>query len=560
MTSAGKVTGSYLVGKALKLEGVRNVFTLAGDHILPILDTLYDMDFNFVDTRHEQAAAHMADAWGRITGQPGVCMYTTPGFANAIPGLAHALHSESPVISISGSAELAQLGRGAMQEIEQVAMAAPVTKESLMVHDARRIPDYIARAVRSAFSGRRGPVHLTIPMDVQEQEVSEEEVTFYRPEEYRAEAPTQTSSELVGQAIQLLRQAQRPLIIAGGPAAYPNSGAVLTSFIEATNLPLLTEELARGLVSDDHPNCFGFFERGLNRAARLLGEADVVMLLGKKQDYSIAYTHPPAIAKDAQMIQVDPSAAEIARNRGVAVGIVGDIQSVVEQLAAEAEKYNWPRLPWLDRLQAELDAQAEWLDTMAVPQTPMHATYVHKAVQRFLGPDDFLIFDGGDFCHFGRMVHPARHPRRWFYIPTLGMLGSALPTALAAKLANPGSRVVCFSGDGAFGFQAMEFDTAVRHNLPVVVVLGNDAAWGIDRQIQLGLYGRPVATDLLPTRYDRVVEGLGGHGEYVESPEELVPGLERAFTSGRPALINVVVERAISPRAEAAIARRTAGS
>ncbi len=559
MTGSNKITGSHLIGKALKLEGVRNIFTLAGDHILPVMDVMYDMDFNFVDTRHEQAAVHMADAWGRITGQAGVCMYTTPGFANAVPGLAHALHSESPVISISGSANLSQLGRGAMQEIEQVAMAAPVTKGSWMVHDARRIPDYIARAVRTAFSGRRGPVHLTIPMDVQEQEVNEEDVSFYQPEEYRSDNPAGASPELVKRAIEMLHQAQRPLVLAGAPAAYTDSGETLQNFIETTNLPLLTEDQARGLVSDDHPNCFGFFERGLNRAAGLLAEADVVVLLGRKQDFSIGFCLPPAVAAEAKLIQVDPAAAEIGRNRGVSVGIVGDVQGVVRQLTEEAAKYSWPRLPWLDRLQGERDAQAEWLDTLATADTPMHAMYVHKTVEKLLGPNDFLVFDGGDYCHFGRAHHGARHGRRWLYIPTLGMLGSSLPTAMAAKLAYPDAKVINFSGDGAFGFQGMEFDTAVRHNLPIVTILGNDSAWGIDRQIQLGVYGRAIATDLLQTRYDLVAEGLGGHGEFVERPEDLEPALKRAFAAGKPSLVNVVVQRAISPRAEAAVARRKAG-
>jgi acetolactate synthase I/II/III large subunit len=190
----------------------------------------------------------------------------------------------------------------------------------------------------------------------------------------------------------------------------------------------------------------------------------------------------------------------------------------------------------------------------------MHAMYVHKTLGNMLRPDDCLVFDGGDFCHFGRAYLPSRQPRRWWYVPTLGMLGSALPTAIAAKLAYPDSRVVMLTGDGAFGFNAMEFDTAVRHNLPVVGILGNDSAWGIDRQIQLGLYGRPVATDLLQSRYEMVAQGLGGHGEYVERPEDLAPALERAFASGKPALVNVAVQRAISPRAEAAIARRKANA
>jgi acetolactate synthase I/II/III large subunit len=560
MSASGKMTGSHLIGKALQLEGVRNIFTLAGDHILPLLDVMADMDFRFVDTRHEQAAVHMADAWGRLTGQPGVSMYTTPGFANALPGLAHALHSESPVISISGSADLSELGRGAMQEIDQISAATPFTKGAWMVHDARRIPDFIARAVRTAYAGRRGPVHLTIPIDVQEQEVAEDEVTFFPPNEYRAEEQTFASPKLIEQAVALLHQAQRPFVIAGGPASYARSGEVLQRFIELTQLPLFTEDVARGLVSDDHPLCLGFFERGLNRAARLLREADVVVMLGRKQDYTIGYAQPPVIAANARIIQIDPSPAEIGRNRGVTVGIVGDIAAVVEQMTQEAHKKTWKPLAWVKQLQAEQETHAAWLDGLAKPEKPMHAMYVHKTLGSMLRPDDCLVFDGGDFCHFARAFLPARQPRRWWYVPTLGMLGSSLPTAIAAKLAYPNSRVVMLTGDGAFGFNAMEFDTAVRHNLPVVTILGNDSAWGIDRQIQLGLYGRPVATDLLQSHYEMVVQGLGGHGEYVERPEDLAPALERAFASGKPALVNVAVQRAISPRAEAAIARRQAKS
>ena len=553
-----RVTGSHLISKALKLEGVSNIFTLAGDHVLPVLDVMADGDFRFIDTRHEQAAVHMADAWGRITGQLGVCMYTTPGFANAVPGLANAMHSESPLLSIAGCADLSELGRGAMQEIDQVGMAAPTAKESLMVYDARRIPDTIARAVRLAYSGRRGPVHLTIPTDVQEQEVDEEEVAFFNPDEYRAGDAILAPAELVRQAVELLRQAQRPFVIAGEAAGYTQDGQALQRFAETTRAPVLTEGQARGLVPDDHPYGFGFFERGLNRAASKLREADVVVLLGRKQDYTIGFCRPPNVAADAKIIQIDPAAAEIGRNRGVAVGIVGDVTSVLEQLTAEASRYSWQDLPWLEELRASRAAQAEWAEGLAAPDTPMHGMFVHKTLESLLRPDDFLSFDGGDFCHFGRALLPAQMPKRWSYVSSLGMLGSSLPSALAAQVAYPESRVINLTGDGAFGFNGMEFDTAVRHGLNVVTIMGNDAAWGIDRQIQLGLYGRPVATDLLQTRYDLVVQGLGGHGELVERPEELKPAQERAFAANKPALVNVAVQRAISPRAEAAIARRQA--
>ena len=300
MTDRATLTGSHLIARALKLEGVENVFTLAGDHILPALDVMADEGFRFYDTRHEQAAVHMADAWGRITGGPGVAMYTTPGFANAIPGLSNATHSESPLLSISGCAESLELGRGAMQEIDQIGMAAPTTKGAWMVPDARRIPDMIAHALRVAYSGRRGPVHLTIPVDVQQQTVYEDEVSYYAPSEYRGAPPPTADSAQARRIVELLRAAERPLIIAGSPAAYAETGEVLQRFIETTKLPLMTEGDARGLVSDDHPYCFGFYDSGLNRAARLIREADLVMLLGRKQDLIVGYAQPPQIAAERQ--------------------------------------------------------------------------------------------------------------------------------------------------------------------------------------------------------------------------------------------------------------------
>jgi acetolactate synthase-1/2/3 large subunit len=553
-----RLTGSHLICKALKLEGIKNIFGLAGDHILPVLDVMADQDFRIIDTRHEQAAVHMADAWSRITEQPGVCMYTTPGFANAIPGLTNAMHTEGPVISIAGCADTHDLGRGAQQEIDQIGMAAPICKGSFIVHDVRRIPEFIARAIRLAFSGRRGPVHLTIPIDIQEQSVDEDAVVFTDPSAYRARSPALADPEEISRAVALLRSAQRPLIVAGGAAGYSLSGKALQDLVETTRLPIVTEEQSRGLISDEHPYAFGYFERGLNRAAAKVRDADVIVLLGRKQDFIIGFCRPPHVAANARIIQVDPSPLEIGRNRGVDVGLVGDVTAIVEQISKEAAKYPWPELPWLDELRAARSAQAEWAEDLARAEAPMHALFVHKTLRSILRPDDCLVFDGGDFCHFGRSFLPALKPKRWFNVSSLGMLGSSLPTALAAKIAYPNERIFMLTGDGAFGFNAMEFDTAVRHRLNIVALLGNDSAWGIDRQIQLGLYGRAVATDLRQTRYDDVVNGLGGYGEFVARPEELVPALDRALKCGRPALLNVAVARAISPRAEAAIGRRKA--
>jgi acetolactate synthase I/II/III large subunit len=355
-----RVTGSHLICRALKLEGVKTIFGLAGDHILPVLDVMADQDFRIIDTRHEQAAVHMADAWSRVTEQPGVCMYTTPGFANAIPGLTNAMHTEGPVLSIAGCGDTHDLGRGAQQEIDQVGMAAPMCKGSFMVHDVRRIPEFIARALRLAFSGRRGPVHLTIPIDVQEQSVEENDVVFTQPAAYRAKETILADPELVRRAIALLRQAQKPLVVAGSAAGYTLDGSALTRFVETARLPIVTEEQSRGLISDDHPYAFGYFERGLNRAAGKLRDADAVLLLGRKQDFVIGFCRPPHVAANAKIIQIDPSPLEIGRSRGVDVGMVGDVTSVLEQMTKEAQNHQWKDLPWLDELRAVRAAQAQW--------------------------------------------------------------------------------------------------------------------------------------------------------------------------------------------------------
>ena len=555
MVRGDTITGSQVLGKALILEGIGTIFTLAGDHVLPAMDAMSDMGMRFIDTRHEQAAVHMADAWGRITGQPGVAMYTTPGFANAIPGLSNALSTQSPLLSISGSAPLSELGRGAGQEIDQIGMAQPTTKGAWMVNDARRLPQMVAEALRIAYIGRRGPVHLTVPLDVQQQEVLADEVRFYDPKSYRNLDLNPSSDDSISEAVALLKTAEKPLIIAGSAAGYSNCGDALKNFIETTRIPLMTEGDARGIVSDKHPYCCGFFDTGLNWATKLLKHADVIVLLGRSQDVIVGYALPPVVSNDVKIIQIDPAPALIGRNKGVSVGVVGDIEIVLDQLNKEVRKYKWKGSGWIGQLQNERQAQNESLVLLGNADTPMHAMTLYKNVQDILRDDDILVFDGGDFCHFGKAFLPATNPKTWWYLPPLGMLGIGMPTAIALKLAYPEKRVIHFTGDGAFGFNAMEFDTAVRHNLPILVVMGNDGSWGIDRHIQLGVFGKTVATDLLRSRYEQLVIGLGGHGDYVDKLEHLSASLDRAFKAKLPALLNVQIKGAVSPRGQHAIER-----
>lgn len=546
-------TGSHLVSLSLKAAGVKNIFTLAGDHVLPILDVLSEDQFDIYDTRHEQAATHMADAYGRITGQLGVAIYTTPGFANAIPGLANAIHSESPLLSISGCAELSELGRGAMQEIDQIGMANPITKGSWMITDPKRIPDMISHAIRVAFTGRRGPVHITIPVDIQQMEISPEDVSPDVNAEFDDRMPG--TPDQIQNIVKLMQCSKSPLIILGSGASYSNTGQAFQELIDITKFPLMTEGDSRGLVADSHPYNFGFFDLGLNKTSRMIRDADLVILMGRKQDLIIGYAMEPTIKRNTKVIQIDPDGTTIGRNRRVDIGIVGNVANITKQITQEAKKYEWEELEWNACLENERDSQREELEELSESGSPMHASYVHSTINRYLSDEDILVFDGGDFCHFGRAFYQANASKSWLYLPPSGMLGQAIPTALAAKIAHKEKRVIAFTGDGAFGFNGMEFDTAVRHKIPIVTIMGNDSAWGIDRHIQMGVFGKAVATDLLPSRYDQIVKALGGYGEMVEHPSQLEPAIERAFNSKLPSLINIHIKNAISPRAAAAVNR-----
>jgi acetolactate synthase-1/2/3 large subunit len=325
----------------------------------------------------------------------------------------------------------------------------------------------------------------------------------------------------------------------------------------------MTEGDARGLIADDDPWCGGFYDVALNRAAKLVTKADLVVLIGKRQDLSIGYALPPTIGPDARIVQIDPDPGELGRNRPVDAALLGDVDIVLGQLADEAAGRpvnSWPdRSEWLEQMAAERREMEAWLASLDEDVVPMHAMSIFKELRTLLSDADSVVFDGGDFCHFGRAYLPATEPLSRLYFSTFGMLGASMGTVLATKLARPDSKAVLVTGDGAFGFNAMELDTAVRHGIPITVIVGNDAAWGIDRQIQLGAYGRVVATDLLPTRYDVVAEGLGAVGFHVTRRQDLAPALKSALASNRPTVVNVEISRTVSPRGQMAVERWKAG-
>lgn len=553
-----KTTGSDLLIRALRAEGVDTVFGVAGDHILHMLDTMFDAPLRMVDFRHESGAVHAADSYSRILRKGGVTLSTTPGHANALPGLANAVNSEAPVINVAGSGESPNIGRGAMQEFDQVGIAAPVTKGAWNVPSPERIPEYVALAFRTALSGRQGPVHLTIPHDFQMAEVDDAEVARYAPSEHGSSTRVLGDPEQVERAIDILNSAQRPVIFAGSTAGATADPAELRRLVEMLRMPFFAEDSARALIPDSHEYSMGLGYQPLNSAVRNVADADVVLMLGKKLDYTNGFGGNPPFSSDVKFIVVDPSPAQVNRARTAAVGIVGDLGPVITQLADSAEKRSWSeRTEWVSAVRSNHEQWLSELEAMGKLEDPMHPMHVSNTLQKFTDDDTHFTFDGGDYCHFLRASIPLEKPDRFNNVSSFGMIGVGLPYALGAQVALPSSQVVLANGDGSLGFNGMEIDTMVRHNLPVKMFVGNNAIWGIDWQIQKGLYGRPVWTDLLPTRYDIMAQGLGAYGEHVTKAEDLEGAMKRAFDYDGPALLNIDIEQVISPVAEAAISRKT---
>ena len=407
-------------------------------------------------------------------------------------------------------------------------------------------------------SGRQGPVHLTIPHDYQSATVDASAYERYAPKEYSTPSNVLADPSRVQQAVQLLNSAERPLIMAGSSAGATADPEVVQQLVETTRVPFVSEDSARALIPDSHPYSIGLGYLPLNRAAQMVREADVVMMLGKRLDYTLGFGGTPPFHPNSKVIVVDPSAAEIGRSRSAEIAILGDLGPVCEQLAAVSEGFTWSNhAEWVDSLRQTHDEWLAELYEMASPSTPMHPMYVSETLQKFLDDDAHITFDGGDYCHFLRASIPREKPFRFHNVSSFGMIGVGIAYGLGAQVALPDTQCVVATGDGSFGFNGMELDTMVRHRLPVKILLGNNSIWGIDWQIQKGIYGRPVWTDLAQgTRYDLVAKGLGAYGEHVTAAEQLEPAIERAFTHDGPALLNIEVDQIISPVAEAAIDRK----
>jgi acetolactate synthase I/II/III large subunit len=527
------IRGADLVVAALADRGVRQLFSLSGNQILPVYDATIGRDLRIIHTRHEAAAVHMADAWGRLGEEPGVALVTAgPGHLNALSALYGALMAESPVVLLSGHAPAGQAGRGAFQEMDQAGVATPVTKASWVAKDALRLGEDVALALELARSGRPGPVHVSLPGDFLEVKVSESAGAVIDG----ARGSMSVADADLRRLRELLEAARHPLVLLGPAMARPARRAAVERLTGPTGIPALPMESPRG-VNDPW----------LHMASNYLGRADLVLLLGKRLDFAVRFGGAPSFSPACRFVQVDWDAEALDRSGRVTLGLVTDPALLAVRLAGDAAPLAGRWREWGAEVAAARSAEpAEWAALRGSSRAPMHPLRVCAEIQPLLDKRAVLVADGGEF---GQWVQAGCEAETRMINGLSGSIGSAIPLALAAKLRHPDRPVLAALGDGTFGFHAFELDTALRARLPVVAVVGNDARWNAEHQLQLQQFGaeRTVGCELRPSRYDLMTKALGGHGEHVERPEDLAPALGRAVASGLPACVNVVIDGVAAP-------------
>jgi thiamine pyrophosphate-dependent acetolactate synthase large subunit-like protein len=534
--------GGKLAAKALKEAGVEVIFTLSGGHIMPLYDGCIDEGIKIVDVRHEQAAVHAADSWARCNpGKIGVAAITAgPGVTDGVTGIANAWRANSPILIFGGQGPFENLRRGSLQEMDHLGVVRPITKYCDAIYETKRIPEYIELAIRHAVSGIPGPAYLEIPMDIFMGPVEEEELHVPR---IRTEPPRLSPDKVeVQKAIEILRTVERPMLMAGTSVKWSKASPEMNRFISETHIPTFTNGMGRGTVPPDSPEF-------LNRSRRdALQKIDCIILAGTLLDFRMRFGQ--TIPASAKIIQLDMDATLIGQNRQTDVPLVGNLACSFEALLDEMKSQSMQLdfTAWRDELrEIEVAAEKKVEAKLNSDEVPIDPQRMCRGVRDWLAKLDepIVIGDGGDIVATAAKIIPVRSEGAWMDPGPLGTLGVGMPFALAAKLAHPDRPVVIIYGDGSFGFNGMEYDTAVRFGLPIIGIVGNDGAWGQMMRPQGAIYGwdRLEGVLLNRTRYDKVVEALGGHGEYVTEPDQLEPALERAAASGLPALINVEIRQ-----------------
>ena len=528
------VNGSQILARALRRLEVDTMFYLMGGPMLAAESACIEEGIRSIDVRHEQAAAMMAHAYGRLLNRVGVCMAASgPGTTNLVTGVANAWSDCAPLVAIGGSSPIGQLGRDAFQEMDQVGVFKPITKWAERVYDPKRIPEVLGTAVRVALSGRPGPIYLDLPGDVLYKEVDESEVVYPDAEPILARRRPAGDPEQVAAAVKLLERAERPVLISGSGVLWSDASEELRRWVELAGIPFFTTPQGRGVVPDDHELSF------LSARATAFREADVLMVVGTRLNYIVGHLAPPRFRADARLIQIDVEPSEIGHNRPADVGVVGDARTVLGQLleAAEGRLERGRYAAWREHLAGVEESKRQEVEArMGSGAVPIHPLRLCKEVRDFLDRDAILVVDGQEILNYGRQSIPTFVPGHRLNSGPFGTMGVGLPFGLGALAAKPDKQVLVLHGDGSFGLNAMELDTAVRWKLPVVTVISNNGGWTADPDRD-----KP-GRDLGYTRFDRMAEALGCHAEHVEDPAEIRPALERAFSAGIPAVVNVVTD------------------
>lgn len=539
------INGSQILARALRKLGTDTMFYLMGGPMMQAESSCIKEGIRSIDVRHEQAAAMMAHAWARTTSRVGVCMAASgPGSMNLVTGVANAWADASPILAIGGAAPLSISGKGIFQECDQLSVFRPITKWSDRCLDPLRIPDMVATAMRQATSGKPGPAYLDMPGDVLYHEVDESKVEYPAPCD--ALSPPRVSDlQSVRAAIKLMCQAERPVVVSGTGVIWSGAGQALREFVEMAGIPFYTTPQGRGVVPEDHPLCF------LGARNQAYREADCLVIVGTRMNYINSHFQPPRFGATAKVIQVNIDPTEIGLSRPCDAGIVGDARTVLEQMLAEGRGKLDPQRyqGWVQKLRGINETKsAEQEQKMRSDRLPIHPLRLCREVRDFLDRDAYLVVDGQEILNYGRQSIPTFESGHRLNSGTWGTMGVGVPYALGAKIAHPDKQVLALVGDGSFGFNGMELDTAVRHKINIVCVISLNGGWTSDPQ------GIKPGRDLGYTRYDRMAEALGCHGEYVEEPHQIRPAIERAFASGKPALVNVKTD----PLARASSAKYTA--
>ncbi|MDP6381931.1 MAG: thiamine pyrophosphate-binding protein [SAR324 cluster bacterium] len=570
-----KIRGGALLARAFAEKGITHVFTLSGGFCNPALEGFADCGMSVINAPHEQVAGHLADGTTRITRKPAICLVGPEGFANAVPAMMEAWGERSPVIFVTGSSTLKRQGSGGFKEIDDVSIAAPLTKYSASVTDGSRIPEFVDRAYKIALSGYPGPVHLSVPVDIMFSSFEEDSQRDERPFVRKAESPPKAWPE--PQRLQSIlgefEKSKKPMLIGGHGVWWGNAEKKLEEVGKTLKIPVYNIPYHQKLLPETSDAYMGLADiHQYPPSAKALEESDLVMMLGGRLDNQMNFGNPPLFPKNNRLICINGSPEELEQNRSADQILLSDPSAFLEALMdfgksrTSKERDEWYSLQKILR-QEWVESSLSDLEQEELDDLMMHPLRLALEVQSLMNQNDWLVIDGGN-THFwseiavnmagaqGKELAGILHPG------SFSMLGVGVSFGLAAKLNHPKDRVVVISGDGAFLSGGLSIEAAFQENVPITVVIDNNGGLTTISQQQERLFAdeRHVATDFRDIPFHTMFEGMGGHGELVEKPEDLKAALERALSSGKTACVNVRTRSAISPIVLATTSKRDKAS